>query len=163
MTRIPAGLSSTDENNYWQRLSPKKLLMAVALAFAAAAFLLSEFLHYLLVPDLGRHGERMVAEGLSALIIGCLAAALFRTSIKRRQVTVARLQVISEMNHHIRNALAAISFSASAIPNQQSVRVIQESVDRIEWTLREILPREKPISEQQRHGLLYLVWRKGNE
>jgi signal transduction histidine kinase len=160
MTRIAARLSGFDENYDWQRLSAEKLLLAVALAFVAAAFLTSEFLHYFLVPDLGRHGERMVAEGLSALVIGCMAAALFRTSIKQREVMVARWQVISEMNHHIRNALAAISFSAAVIPNQQSVRVIQESVDRIEWTLREILPRERPISAQQRDGLRYVSWKK---
>ena len=147
MTEFSAGWGAIAENKLWHKTSPKVRLVGIAAGFIVAAFFVSELMYYLLVPDLGRHGERMMAEGLSALIIGCLAAALFRITTERKQLTVARLQVISEMNHHIRNALTAISLSAHLIPNQQSVRVIQESVDRIEWTLREILPRERPVPE----------------
>ncbi|MGH9497714.1 MAG: hypothetical protein ACRD3L_01085 [Terriglobales bacterium] len=105
-------------------------------------------MHYLLVPELGRHGERMVAEGVSGLIVGCLAALVFRAIVERRNATLTRLQVISEMNHHVRNALVAISLSADEIQNQQSVGFVLEAVDRIEWSLREILPREKPLPEE---------------
>ena len=70
-----------------------------------------------------------------------------------------RMQVISEMNHHIRNALGAISLTTDSIQNQQCVRVISESVDRIEWTLREILLRRKPISEKEVDRLRYAATR----
>jgi signal transduction histidine kinase len=101
-------------------------------------------MHFLLVPELGRHGERVVAEAVTAVIVGGLAAFLMRSVTTLRETTIARLQVIAEMNHHIRNALAAISLSAYVIEDQQAVRFISEAVNRIEWALREILPRDKP-------------------
>jgi signal transduction histidine kinase len=162
MTEFSARWEAFVENKVWRKTSSKMLVIGITVGFIGAAFLVSELMYYLLVPDLGRHGERIMAEGVSALIIGGLAAALFRIIIERKQVTVARLQVISEMNHHIRNALTAISLSAHLIPNQQSVRVIQESVERIEWALREILPRERPVPDQQRQNLFQLGWKKGN-
>lgn len=63
---------------------------------------------------------------------------------------MARMQVIAEMNHHIRNALTPVSLSVDAIDNQQLNRVISEAVNRIEWALREILPRETPLREEHR-------------
>jgi hypothetical protein len=60
------------------------------------------------------------------------------------------------MNHHIRNALGAISLTADSIQNQQSVQVISESVNRIEWTLREVMLRNKPISEKEVDRLRYV-------
>ena len=38
-------------------------------------------------------------------------------------------------------ALEGIAPSAHPAKNQQSIRVIREEVDRIEWALKEILPR----------------------
>ncbi len=75
---------------------------------------------------------------------------------QRREAALLRMQVISEMNHHIRNALAAVTLSADSIQNQQCVRVISESVDRIEWALREILLRPKPLPEKEQDRLRYL-------
>jgi len=65
--------------------------------------------------------------------------------------------VISEMNHHVRNALAAITLSTNTIQNRQSIRVISQSVDRIEWTLREILLRAKPVDDKDRNRLGYFL------
>ncbi|MGA7850012.1 MAG: hypothetical protein WCA13_12975 [Terriglobales bacterium] len=117
------------------------------------SFLATELLHYWLVPDLGRHQERLLAEGLSALIVSCLVAKLASVTRRQHRLTVARMQVIAEMNHHIRNALAPISLSVDAIENQQLIHVISEGVDRIDWALREILPREIPLAEEQRYDI----------
>jgi hypothetical protein len=68
---------------------------------------------------------------------------------------MARMQVIAEMNHHIRNALSPISLSLDATEDQQLERVISEAVDRIDWALREILPREIPLEREQQHKLGY--------
>ena len=141
------------------RFAGTEWAIIIAVGFAVLVFLVSEFMHYLLVPELGRHEERMLAEGGAALIVGSLVGFLFRTFTKLRQATVARLQVIAEMNHHIRNALAAISLSTYVLHNEQAMRIIGEAVDRIEWTLREILPRQTPMPESGRyiHGA---NWRK---
>lgn len=144
-------------NRVWNtELGSKQLLVGIALAFGGIAFLASEFMHYLLVPGLGRHSERMVAEGLSALIVGLLAAKLFGRTIERRRLLAARLQVIEAMNHHIRNALDVISLSTYTIHDKQSVAIISESIDRIDWALREILPQNVPWSEGERERLFFL-------
>ena len=132
-----------------------RLVLAAALGVGAVSFFATELMHYWLVPDLGRHHERLLAEALSALIVSCLIAKLAYLTRQRHLLTVARMQVIAEMNHHIRNALTPISLSVDATENQQLVRVISDGVDRIDWALREILPREIPLREEQQDKLGY--------
>jgi hypothetical protein len=128
----------------------------VAIGVGLASFLATEFMHRLFVPEMGRRWERLLAEGVSAIVVALLIAKLMHTSNRLREATLLRMQVISEMNHHIRNALTAICASTDAIQNQQCIRVISESVDRIEWTLREILLRPKPLHGKTGDQLLYL-------
>ena len=128
-------------------------LVPVAVGLASSA--VTELMHYLLVPDLGRLWERLLAEGLSAVVVALLTAGLIHQANKRREAALLRMQVIAEMNHHIRNALAAISLSTDAIQNQQSIRVISQSVDRITWALQQVLPRSQPLREEDRQRMFY--------
>jgi hypothetical protein len=112
-------------------------------------------MHYLLVPDIGRHWERLLAEAVSAVVVALLTARLMHAADQRREAALLRMQVISEMNHHIRNALAAVTLSTDCIQNQQCIRVISESVDCIEWALREILLRPRPLPEKELDRLRY--------
>jgi hypothetical protein len=144
------------------RIEPtsRRFVLGAALGVGFVSFLATELMHYLLVPDLGRHQERLLAEGLSALIVSCLIAKLAHITRQEHRLTVARMQVIAEMNHHIRNALTPISLSAHITDNQELIRAISEGVDRIDWALREILPREIPLRKEQRHGLGYFQTRR---
>jgi signal transduction histidine kinase len=143
---IPTG-SETDQPLH----SNRQLIgtLAVCLGVGLASFCATEIMYYLLVPDIGRRWERWLAEGVSALIVALLTLKLIHAANQRREAALLRMQVISEMNHHIRNALAAISLSTDSIQNQACIRVISDSVDRIEWALREILVRPKPIPEEE--------------
>jgi hypothetical protein len=123
------------------RDSRRRLLLVIA-GFALAAFLITELMHYLLVPDLGPYRERIMAEGGSALILGMLAAKLLHNAYQARQHALARLRVIGELNHHVRNALEVISLSAYITHDEEAIRHIMEGVNRIDWALREILSRE---------------------
>ena len=138
----------------------RRFVLGVALGVGLVSFLATELMHYWLVPDLGRHQERLLAEGLSAFLVSCLVAKLTSVTRHRHRLTVARMQVIAEMNHHIRNALAPIALSVGTIENQQLIRAISEGVDRIDWALREILPREMPLREEQRDRLGYFQKRR---
>ena len=139
------------------RIEPnsRRFVLGVALGVGLVSFLATELMHYWLVPDLGRHQERLLAEGLSALVVSCLVAKLASVTRQRHRLTVARMQVIAEMNHHIRNALAPISLSVDITDNHQLIHAISEGVERIDWALREILPREIPLREEQRDRLGY--------
>ena len=130
-------------------------VIRVSVVVGLVSFLVTELMHHLLVPDLGRPGERLLAESVSAVVVAGLTAGLMDVANRRQEAALLRMQVISEMNHHIRNALDAISLTADSIQNQQSVQVISESVERIEWTLREVLLRNKPISEKEIDRLRY--------
>jgi signal transduction histidine kinase len=133
------------ETTFW------RFVAGTALGVGLVSFLTTELMHHWLVPDLGRNRERLLAEALSALIVSCLIAKLAHMARQKQRLTIARMQVISEMNHHIRNALAPISLSVDAIENQQLIRIISEGVDRIDWALREILPRELPFADEERY------------
>lgn len=121
---------------FWRRL-----LLAAA-GFTVAAFAVAELMHYLLVPDFGPYRERIMAEVASALILGVVAAKLLHGAYRARQYALARLQVIAEVNHHVRNALEVICLSAYITRDEEAIRRIMEGVNRIDWALREILPRE---------------------
>ncbi len=143
MTNIPPPYYSVPAVDAAQvnRESRRKLLLVIA-GFAVAAFLVTELMHYLLVPDLGPYRERIMAEGGSALILGMLAAKLLHNAYRARQQALSRLQVIAALNHPVRNALEVISLSAYITHDEEAIRRITEGVNRIDWALREILPRE---------------------
>jgi hypothetical protein len=81
------------------------------------------------------------------LLIGFLTAGvIFGYEQRRFHTTMEKIQMISAMNHHVRNALQAISYSPYAEQEKQ-IKLIAESVSRIEWALREILPGEATPAE----------------
>jgi len=133
---------------------PRRVIV-VSVMVGLVSFLVTELMHRFLVSDLGRHWERLLAEGVSAVVVAGLTAGFANAANQRQEAALLRMQVISEMNHHIRNALAAISLTADSIQNHECVRVISDSVDRIEWTLRAVLLRRKPISEKEIDRLRY--------
>ena len=65
---------------------------------------------------------------------------------RRRRELAAKLNVIAEMNHRVRNALEVIQYSAYATQEKQHIATIGESVARIEAALREILEGRRPKS-----------------
>lgn len=74
-----------------------------------------------------------------AIALGCVALFYER---RRRRYLANRLQIIREMNHHIRNALQVISFTALQQENEKARSMMRDSVTRIDWALREVLPVE---------------------
>jgi hypothetical protein len=76
------------------------------------------------------------------MILGLIAGLLvFFYEQRRYRATLDKIRVIAEMNHHVRNALQAIALSPYAEKSQQ-IQLIDESAQRIQWALREILPGE---------------------
>lgn len=134
------------------RVKPRVIVVSVVVGLAS--FLVTEFMHRFLVADLGRHWERLLAESVLAIVVAGLTAGFMDAANQRQEAALLRMQVISEMNQLIRNALGAISPTTDSIQNRQCVQVISETVDRIEWTLREVPLRKKPISEKELREIL---------
>ena len=121
--------------------SPWKLRV-FSLVFVVGMFVLMEIMRYALIADLGRHRERLLAEGVSSIIFGLVLLKWLETLQQRRLEALAQMQRVLEANDRIRNALEMISLSAYVTQNQESIRVISEGVNRIETVLREVLPAE---------------------
>jgi hypothetical protein len=132
------------------------------LTFAAVAVVVSAIgmgFDQLLVRE-GVHRLDIIAlsNGLTGIAAGLLYFQIARIERERRAATQERLRTIAEMNHHIRNALQVISYASAATDSEESVELIRRSVERIEWTLREVLPGhvtqqvQPPSAEQVRQS-----------
>ena len=90
---------------------------------------------------IGNH-PLLSAESIDDVIIGVLTAIVILVYEQHRyRVIMDKIRVISAMNHHVRNALQTISYSPYTEEEKQ-IKLISESVSRIEWALREVLPGE---------------------
>ena len=86
----------------------------------------------------------LVDNVVSGIVTGLIVFFYERQQYKN----VARnLRMIAAMNHHVRNALQSIIYVPYSPTQADQVKVIQASVERIQWALREILPGE--INEEQ--------------
>ena len=79
---------------------------------------------------------------LDDLIMGVVAGlVVFAYEQRRSRELRQKLAMISAMNHHVRNALQTISYVPYTEQAKQML-LIQQSVNRIQWALQEILPGE---------------------
>lgn len=129
------------------------LRSALTLVLVGSAAYAAERL--LLYGGMGRRGLLIFSDLLIGLVAGILAFILGLHHAQRDRFVAARLKIITEMNHHIRNALQVITFEARRSGNENEIRVMQDAVDRITWALREVLPQipaleddgtEKPLA-----------------
>lgn len=82
-------------------------------------------------------------DSLDNISTGILAALLvFAYEQKRYRAAMDKLRVIAEMNHHVRNALQGIVGCRVYSEQDRQMQLIVQSVKRIEWALREVLPGE---------------------
>jgi hypothetical protein len=113
----------------------------IAIVVAAIGFVLD---HILVKVGLPRFDMLIFSNGLTGMFAGGLFYQLAREERASRELLRARMKTIAELNHHIRNALQVIRFlggqQRSGLDAMQ-LQLINDSVDRIEWALREVLPR----------------------
>jgi hypothetical protein len=106
-----------------------------------ASFGMGEATYRILFSEFDGATDRIPIEALFGLALAWLATKFVGRVYRNREERSARLHFIWARNHQIRGALEAITPLAHPSQNQQSIRVIREEVDRIERTLKEILPR----------------------
>jgi hypothetical protein len=120
-------------------LKSKVLIIVVALAVAITGQLFDRMLLHEGIP-------RYDLLGISNFLTGMVAGAFFWQAMRRdrdrREFVRERLHTISEMNHHIRNALQVISLYSYRDHDEKAVAQLKQAVNRIEWALNEILPGE---------------------
>ena len=82
-----------------------------------------------------------ISDALAAAVAGILVYRLLHYERERRERLRQKLAVISDVNHHVRNALQVISFHAYSNADREQIEAIKESMERIQWALKEILPK----------------------
>jgi hypothetical protein len=82
----------------------------------------------------------LITNGLTGVVAGLLFYSLTNYERLRRNLIRNRLRTIAEMNHHIRNSLQVITYANATGKTSESMEMIRQSVERIEWALREVLP-----------------------
>jgi hypothetical protein len=117
------------------------LFLIVALVVSAIGFF---FDNTIVKEGLPRIAMLIVSNTITGLFAGGLFYQMAREERANRELVRARMKTIAELNHHIRNALQVIKFlgaqQRSSLDAVQ-LQLINDSVDRIEWALREVLPR----------------------
>jgi signal transduction histidine kinase len=133
----PGVIATTEIKHHpltWRRL------IVISVLFALVVFAISLVIDYIL---LANHDSPFSTIEISDILAAALAGVLFfkilQAQRKEHQHLMRRLEIISDMNHHIRNALQVIKLSKQ----EQSKEVINidDAVDRIQWALKEILPK----------------------
>ena len=131
-----------DGNDDSIRLQPmerlKVYLFGATVLFAS--FGMGEAVYRLLFSEFDGATDRIPVEVLFGLVFAWLATKFVGGVYRNRKERSARLNFIWARNHQIRGAVEGITTVAHPLNNQQSIRVIREEVDRIEWALKEILP-----------------------
>lgn len=131
------------------------LFLVIALVVSVIGFMLDRIL---VKEGLPRIDMLVISNSITGLCAGALFYQIVREERAGRELVRARMQTIAELNHHIRNALQVIKFwGAQQRPalDAMQLQLINDSVDRIEWALREVLPRYEldthtiPIPEPQ--------------
>jgi uncharacterized membrane protein (DUF485 family) len=131
--------------SFWTRRS-RSLALGIVILVALVDYFLDRFLVYAGV-------SRGYLMALGSTLIGMVAGGLFLYVAKHEKAhhdqLRERMRTVAELNHHIRNALQVIKLCGaqheSSLDGRQ-LQLIKESADRIEWALREVLPKY-PASE----------------
>jgi hypothetical protein len=126
--------------SFWSRRSGLLSLMIAVIVSALGVFLD----RVLLKEGLPRLDQLIVSNSLTGLFAGGLIFQWTREEKAGRELVRERMKTIAELNHHIRNALQVIKFLGGQQRtglDAMQLQLINDSVDRIEWALREVLPR----------------------
>jgi hypothetical protein len=129
-------------------MSSRKAILSLILAFVS--FSLGVTVEAMLRRG-GVSGWTLWIDNMSAALL--LGLVVFIYERRRERELIRKLQVIELMNHHVRNALQPVMYLPHLRDQQMQLNTIRESVQRIDWALREILPgsaeEEEPAYKNQ--------------
>lgn len=124
-----------------------KRLVLLAAAVGGAAFVLTTLLDWFLLrmEKWRALSTSTISNAIFAVVVTVLLWEILRYNRQRQAQVLHRLETINEMNHHIRNALQVISFNVRpSAHDAEELAEINQAVTRVQWALREILPKLEP-------------------
>jgi signal transduction histidine kinase len=123
-----------------RRLIAFRALLATCIAIGFAVFERVADIH---LARLGLSRSDILIDDIFAALMLGLVAFLWVTAVDehhRRVRAEEKQELTAEMNHHIRNALTVIKYAAHSENRAERVRMTDEAVERIDSTLKELLP-----------------------
>lgn len=81
----------------------------------------------------------LYSDVFTGVVAALLAFFVARYYERLRRSDKERLRVAADVNHHVRNALTTVLYSVHVKRDPELIQVTQEAVDRVDWTLREVL------------------------
>ena len=88
---------------------------------------------------------------VDAIVLGVLSGTIAWVYQRRQNRYLAqRLEVVADMNHHVRNDLQVIQYSAYMTKDKEHIQRIEQSLGRIDWALREVLTGKQLRSGTER-------------
>lgn len=130
------------------------LFLALILVFVFTLGMLQDF--FLVSEGFTRWGLITISNIVNGVIAGALFYQFVKNEKIRHELVRERMHTIAELNHHIRNALQVIKFWGAQHQNCQlddmQLQLMNDSVDRIEWALRELLPAYPGAPEESPEG-----------
>ncbi len=133
----------------WVYSASRVSLAVVSALFGLALFGLSCGLDVLWAKY---NGATIVAMVSADVLVATIAALLLFTLLLARRASyrrlMRRLEIIAEMNHHIRNALETIQLTSYSSSDKQQLSRVLSAAERINWALRELLPKTTETSSE---------------
>ncbi len=127
---------------HWLSRASRLRLILASIVFAVLVWVVDSAFDSLMIHfDSSRRELLFISGAMTAVVAGGMMLWVLLLQRTRHIETEQRMQVIAEMNHHVRNALQVISYWGVQERDRQQLRFIHEAVDRIEWALSDILPR----------------------
>jgi hypothetical protein len=121
-----------------------RILLVLAIALIASS--IEYLLHIAIVTYVPHVGMGRLLDSLTIGIVIAVITIIEVNAVQQRRTKVMDdMRVVRELNHHVRNALQIISYAARVPETKQQVAIIDESVARIDSTLKELFPTiDKP-------------------
>ena len=140
------------------RIASFSILIAGAVALVGVSFD-----RLLLAEGVSRLDVRVLSNCLTGIVTGAFFYVFARKQQELHKLLHGRMEIIAEINHHIRNALQVISYYAYREADQRVVQMIRDSVNRIDWALREVLPQFAVMGEPKLPALTPLSTQPADE
>lgn len=145
-----SGLSrfSAQHRRPWFAILTATQRALIALVVAAIIFLSGGVLDWFVTRQYLPRISLMLAGAAVSLAVGLLVFQLLTDIQKRYQELLDRLTRITELNHHIRNALQVIAYNNVPERTEPAIQQVAAEIARIESVLREVSNalREHPVS-----------------
>lgn len=91
-----------------------------------------------------RQSPILYSDVFTGILAYMLAFVVVRYYERLRQADFEKLRVAAEVNHHVRNCADSVTFSVYLKRDPELMKLTQDAVDRIGWTLREVLWETAP-------------------